>query len=229
MSPPPMPLAPPFRYTMSSTPRPAPNRCSATAPRLASLPTDAGRPVASSTSARSGASVHPRCGARRTSPSDARTSPGTASPTATMRASPRASDRQRATVPATSSAVSSGVTTWSTSRRSRTMISPSRPTAAIVTASTSGFTVMAVTPGCGATTGDGRPTRLVGSGARSTTRPDSTSSDASAATVERLSPVAAVSRARESGPSRCTSVRSFERFRRCTPSKVPARSATRPL
>ena len=64
--------------------------------------------------------------------------------------------------------------------RSRTTMSPSRPTAAIVTASTSGFTVMAMTPGCGATTGEGRPTRFVGSGARSSTSPASTSSAESA-------------------------------------------------
>ena len=92
-----------------------------------------------STSARIGASVHPRCGARRTRPSDARTSPGTASPTATMRAGQMVGSPP-STVRATSSAVSSGLTRWSTSMRSRTT-SPSRPTAAIVTASTSGFTV----------------------------------------------------------------------------------------
>ncbi len=161
---------------MSSTPRPAPNRCSAIAPRLASLPTAVGRPVASSTRARIGTSDHSRCGANRTSPSLARTRPGTARPTPTNRASRRSPARQRSRADATSSAVSSGVGRWSTSMRSRAGMPPSMPTAAIVTASTSGLTAIASTRGSGATTGEGRPTRFVGSGACSIVRPCALSS-----------------------------------------------------
>ena len=43
MTPPPMPMSP-CRYTRSWQPAPAPRRCSASAPRLASLPTETGRP-----------------------------------------------------------------------------------------------------------------------------------------------------------------------------------------
>ena len=75
--------------------------------------------------------------------------------------------------------------------------------------------------GSAATTGDGRPTRLVGSGRAPPTRPSSTSSADEGGDGRAVEPVTAVSRARESGPSRCTRPSTLERLRRCTPSKVP--------
>ena len=135
----------------------------------------------------------PRCGRRRVRPAS------------TGRAARRSSPRSPP-----------GVISRSTSMRTRTGMRRSRPTAAIVRASTSGLAAIATTEGSTDTTGDGRPTRRAGSGARSCTRRSRTSSATRSAIVDRFSPVASVSAARESGPSRCTSRSTRPRLRRRT-------------
>ena len=64
------------------------------------------------------------------------------------------------------------------------------------------------------TLADGRPTRLVASGADSTTIPSSVSRCTMRATVERSRPVAAVTSAREIDPDSCTSWRTVARLPR---------------
>ena len=212
ITPPPIPLAPPLRYTRSRVSRPAPKSCSAIAPRLASFAATTGNPVAASRSAATGSSVQSRCGAHLTTPSVARTRPGTARPTATTRR-PAASPVTMAPIRVIASRAER---TWSTGCRSRSTTTPARPTTPAVMASTSGLTAITTRPGCGHTSGDGRPTELVASGLRSITNSPLTSSATSAATVERLSPVAIVRAARETDRRRWTSSSTMARFSRRT-------------
>jgi len=97
----------------------------------------------------------------------------------------------------------------------------SSPTAAIVTASTSGFTAIATMSPRALMTGEGRPMRPSAAPAVSLTRPKRPSSLVRAPMVERFSPRSAVSVARESGPERCTAVSIRARFARRTSSAVP--------
>ncbi|CAH0254757.1 hypothetical protein SRABI03_03303 [Microbacterium foliorum] len=182
------------------------------APSVASLSTKVGVPVAARTSSASGTSIHARCGALRTTPSEVRTRPGTATPTASMRASARGPSRQAATRPAIVSATASGVGVSRLGSRSRARMLRSRPTAAISMASTSGFTAIATTRADALTTGDGRPTRPAMSGMRSSTSPRRTSSPTRSAIVERFSPVCSVRAALERAPSSCTTRRTRERL-----------------
>ena len=170
-----------------------PRRCSANAPRSASLAARTGTSSASSPASRdaSGTSRHPRLGARWTKPSARRVMPTTATPTPTRTLCAGSESRRGPASLATSCDVSSGVKrALGRLTRSRLYTCPPSPTVATAIESTASSTASAVAPsGFAWTVGDGRPGPVGAGPARSSTRPRSVSSPSRSAMVDRFRPV----------------------------------------
>ena len=200
--------------------------CSASTPRLASLPVETGRLSRVASSSVNGSSTQPRLGAKRTRPSSARTAPGTATPTPRHRVWHEA-------LSVSSIIWATDSTTWATScsprwwprvRRSRT--SPPRPTSATAIRSTPTSTATTTLSSLATTRCDGRP-RPPTTAVCSVTRPSDWSSPVSPPIVLRFSPSCRVSTARVVGPWVCTVWRMARRLaRRSSSAPTPVGIAT---
>ena len=219
----------PDTNTRCSHPRPAPRRCSPSAPRSASLPTrtlSTGRPSASASNLPRSTPLHPRLGARCTNPSALRVRPGHRHAHARDprdRPGPGRA-RRRARRPA-ARCPAAPVWPLGSSTRSCSRTWPPRPMAAAATDSTPSSTARATAPDARTCTiGEGRPGPELSDIPSSTTNPRPASSWTRSATVERFSPVAAPSWDRDADPSRWRHSNSaLKLWRRTTEARAPVR------